>query len=199
METRGDVLIWGWWERQTNIIINIKLGDADTYTYKFDLIDNLLYLWEKQNDNNHGKNCHEQQKNYPFVLSVDDMLVKEASGGTHEFDSTHVSNKWMNPFCTCMDGLTVRSKSRSQSHTHKWSTELDSPVLCVTGIRTMTRHWSSAWRNKLCAKIIPHKHPRKNSTLVNPPYPSSFAHHARAFHDQKWRQLTVEDGGRISE
>ena len=36
METRGDVLIWGLWDRQTGAIVDIKLGDADVDTYRFD-------------------------------------------------------------------------------------------------------------------------------------------------------------------
>ena len=39
----------------------------------------LLYLWEKENKDKHGKHFHEKWKHfYPFVLSVDDMLGKEA-------------------------------------------------------------------------------------------------------------------------
>ena len=31
----GDVMIWGLWDRQTDAIINVKLGDADADTYRF--------------------------------------------------------------------------------------------------------------------------------------------------------------------
>ena len=42
-------------------------------------MDKLLAHCEKENKDNHGTHCLEQQKYfYPFVLSVDGMLGKEA-------------------------------------------------------------------------------------------------------------------------
>ena len=38
--TRGDVIIQGLWELQTDAIINI--GDANNYTYNNELMDDLL-------------------------------------------------------------------------------------------------------------------------------------------------------------
>ena len=79
METQGDVIIWVFWELQTDAIIGVKFGDTDNDTYKNDLMDKNLNRWEKQQTNNHGKRCHKQWKHFhPFVLSVDVMLGKEA-------------------------------------------------------------------------------------------------------------------------
>ena len=58
METRGDIIAWGLWDRQTNVIIDVKLGNADVDTYRFDLMVNLLYWWEKINMDKNRKNCH---------------------------------------------------------------------------------------------------------------------------------------------
>ena len=38
LETRGDVIIRGLWDRQNNSIIDIKLGDADVDTYMIELM-----------------------------------------------------------------------------------------------------------------------------------------------------------------
>ena len=78
METRGDVPIRGLWDRQTYAIIDVKLGDADTDTYRFESTKNLLAQWEKMKKDNHNKHCHEQRKHfYLFVLYVDGMLGRE--------------------------------------------------------------------------------------------------------------------------
>ena len=61
METRGDVLIRGLWEIQNDVIIDVRFGDADMDTYKYDPMDKLLIIWDKENKDNHGNNLHEQQ------------------------------------------------------------------------------------------------------------------------------------------
>ena len=42
LETRGDVLIRGLWEIQTDVIIGVIFGDSSANTYKYEPIDNLL-------------------------------------------------------------------------------------------------------------------------------------------------------------
>ena len=42
LETRGDILIRGLWERWADAIIDVKLGDADAETYRFELMVVLL-------------------------------------------------------------------------------------------------------------------------------------------------------------
>ena len=61
-DTRGDVLIWGLWEQQTDAIIDVKIGNDDTNTYKFDPMDNILDCWEEKNKDTHGKHCNEKWK-----------------------------------------------------------------------------------------------------------------------------------------
>ena len=58
METRGDVLIWGLWESQTDAIIDVKFGDTDTDTYKHELMDKLLARWENKNKDEHVNHYH---------------------------------------------------------------------------------------------------------------------------------------------
>ena len=45
LDTIGDVLIWGLWEQQTDAIIDVKIGDTGTDTYRFEQMDKLLYFW----------------------------------------------------------------------------------------------------------------------------------------------------------
>ena len=70
LDTRGDVLIRGLWDRQTDNIINAKVGNYGAYTYGLEPMVTLLAQWDKKKKYNHGKNCHEQQKKNRFVLYV---------------------------------------------------------------------------------------------------------------------------------
>ena len=56
------------WDFQVNAIIDIKLGDADADTYKYDPITSLLARWEKIKKEKHGKHCHNQQKYFRLLF-----------------------------------------------------------------------------------------------------------------------------------
>ena len=78
-DTIGDVMIRVLWYRQVDAIIDVKLGDADADTYKYEPMTSLLTRWEKINKYKHCKHCHNQRKHFsPFVLSVDGILGREA-------------------------------------------------------------------------------------------------------------------------
>ena len=47
LDTRGEVIIWGLYGRHTDDIINIKLGNDDADTYRFEPMVMLLDWWEK--------------------------------------------------------------------------------------------------------------------------------------------------------
>ena len=64
-------MIRGLWDRQVDIIIHVKLGDADTDTYKHEPMIKLLARWENTKKDKHGNHCNDQRKHFfPFVLSV---------------------------------------------------------------------------------------------------------------------------------
>ena len=44
-ETRGDIMIRGFWDRQAEAIIDVKLGDADADSYKYEPMTALLAQW----------------------------------------------------------------------------------------------------------------------------------------------------------
>ena len=56
METRGDVLIQGLWYRHTDAVINIKIGDADADTYRFEPMVTIVAWWEKIKKDKDGNN-----------------------------------------------------------------------------------------------------------------------------------------------
>ena len=79
MDTWGDILIRVLWYRQNNAIIDVKLGNTDADTYRFEPMVTLPTWWEKRKKDKNGKHCHKQRKSIsPSVLSVDGMLGMEA-------------------------------------------------------------------------------------------------------------------------
>ena len=75
MEKRGDVLIQGLWEVQTDAIIDVIFDDADIYTYRYEPMDKILDFWEKEKKDKHSKKYHDHQKLFSmFVFSVDGIL-----------------------------------------------------------------------------------------------------------------------------
>ena len=43
------------WDNQVEVIIDVKLGDAEADTYRYDPMTSLLDRWEKIKKNKHGK------------------------------------------------------------------------------------------------------------------------------------------------
>ena len=56
------------WDIQVNAIIDIKLGDTDTDTYKYEPITALLVRWETIKKDKHGKKCHGQRKDFSCLF-----------------------------------------------------------------------------------------------------------------------------------
>ena len=72
-------MVRGLWGFQVDAIINVKLGDTDAASYKYEPMEVFLVRWENINKYKHGKHCHNQQKHFsPFVLSVEGILGREA-------------------------------------------------------------------------------------------------------------------------
>ena len=75
----GDAVIQGLWYQQVEDIIDIKLGNSDTDYYKYELMTELLALWETIKKDKHDKHCNDQGKHFsPFVISLGGMIGKEA-------------------------------------------------------------------------------------------------------------------------
>ena len=72
-------MVRGLWDRQVDTIIDVKIGDADADSYKYEPMAALLSRWETIKKDKHGKHCHDQWKHFsPFVLSLDGMQGREA-------------------------------------------------------------------------------------------------------------------------
>ena len=66
-ETWGDVMVRGLWDYQVGAIIDVKLGDFDSDSYKYEPMAALLSRWETIKNDNHGKHGRDQRKHFsPF-------------------------------------------------------------------------------------------------------------------------------------
>ena len=73
------MIVQGLWDCQFDAIIDVRNGDADADSYKYEPVTALLARWETIKKDNHNKHCHDQLKHFsPFVLSVDGILGKES-------------------------------------------------------------------------------------------------------------------------
>ena len=78
-DTRGGMMIRGLWDCQVDAIIDVKLGDAEADTYKYEPMTSILTRWENIKKHKHGKHYHDQGNHFSlFALSVDGMLGREA-------------------------------------------------------------------------------------------------------------------------
>ena len=72
-------MVEGLWDSQVDTIIDVKLGDADADSYRYEPMTELLARWEMIKNYKHGNHCHNQWKMFfLFVISVDEMLGREA-------------------------------------------------------------------------------------------------------------------------
>ena len=62
-------MVQGLWDRQVGATIDVKLGDADADTYKYDPITLILSRWGNIKKYKHGKHCHNQQKHFRHLFS----------------------------------------------------------------------------------------------------------------------------------
>ena len=69
-------MIRGLWDRQAEAIVDIKIGDADTDSYKYETVA-LLAWWETKK---HSKHCHNQRKIFP-EFSFCQWYTREGSPG----------------------------------------------------------------------------------------------------------------------
>ena len=67
------------WDKQAEFIIDVKLGNADADSYKYEPMAALLDWWETIKKDKHGKKCNDQWKKISmFVLSFYVILGRES-------------------------------------------------------------------------------------------------------------------------
>ena len=57
-------MIWVLWELQVKAIIDVKFGDSDAGSYKYEPMASLMARWETIKKDKHGNHCHNQRKHF---------------------------------------------------------------------------------------------------------------------------------------
>ena len=87
-------MIRGLWDLQVESIIDVKLGNADTDSYKYEPMAALLDWWETINKYKHGKYCNDQNKHFsPFVFFSRWNTREGIPGRTHAIELNHGREK----------------------------------------------------------------------------------------------------------
>ena len=76
---RGYLLIRGFWEGSTDTIIDVRVTNLDSKSYKNLPPKKALERQEKEKEKKYCKPCENQRRHFtPFVVSTDGMLGFEA-------------------------------------------------------------------------------------------------------------------------
>ena len=107
LETISDVLIRGWWESQTEEIIDVRLGEPDFESHKREPTGMLLAWWDKEKEEKPSNNFHKQRKTFSPFLS---LLMECLEMCPYSYSLIWVDSwqkKWSNSFWTFKAGSTV--------------------------------------------------------------------------------------------
>ena len=106
-------MIRGLWDRQVDAVIDIKIGDADADTYKYEPMTSLLARWGKIKKDKHGKHCHDQREHFsPFFLSVDGMLGRKALAVIYQLSQLMAQKRGETLFGSMGVGKRMHQKKR---------------------------------------------------------------------------------------
>ena len=73
----GGMMIQGLWDRQVDVIFDVKLEDSDADTYKYEPMTLLLSRWEKIKKDKHSKHCNDQKKHFSPFFSFSGQNARE--------------------------------------------------------------------------------------------------------------------------
>ena len=75
---RGDVLVHGFWRRQTPCVIDLRVTDTECRSYRNQDPEKLLKKAEEEKKAKHLEACQERRRHFtPLVYSVDGMAGSE--------------------------------------------------------------------------------------------------------------------------
>ena len=91
-------MIRGLCYQQADAVIDIKLGNAEADTYKYEPMAALLDWWEIIKKDKHGKHCQDQGKNFSVCYSCRRNARERSPGRTCKIDSNHDSKNGQTHF-----------------------------------------------------------------------------------------------------
>ena len=97
-EERGDLLIRGFWSPATDLIVDVRITDLDSKSYRKTSPEKALAKQEKEKKDKYLSACLERRKHFtPFVVSADGLKGKEALALLRRL-AAMLSDKWQRPY-----------------------------------------------------------------------------------------------------
>ena len=91
---RGDIMCRGFYERGTDLILDVRITDADNPTNKVQLVEKVLREHERQKKRLYLRKCLDQRRHFaPYVVTADGALGKEARA-FHKALSHRLAKRW---------------------------------------------------------------------------------------------------------
>ena len=95
---RGDVLVRGLFQNGMHSVIDVRVTDLDSASYKRTAPEKVLARQEKEKKTKYLEPCLQQRKSFvPFVVSTDGMLSYEAQNLVRRSSRT-LAGKWEMPY-----------------------------------------------------------------------------------------------------
>ena len=96
-DQKGELIIRDLWNRETDIICDMRVVNIDTISHKNKSLDKCIKDSEKDDKKKYMESClHHRNNFYPFVVLVDVLLGVEAEA-TLKFVASHLATKRNHP------------------------------------------------------------------------------------------------------
>ena len=124
-EDRGDLLIRSFWDRATDLIVDVRITDTDAKSYKSRSPAKILESQEREKKKKYLEPCLERRRHFtPFVVSADGLKGKEATAFLKRL-SILLARKWQKPYSVVCGYINMRISIAIVRATH----------LCLRGSR----------------------------------------------------------------
>ena len=105
---RGDILIRGFWEGNTDCIIDVQICDVNQPSYSNRKPHNILKSAETEKKKKYLDSCLEQRRHFtPFVVSCEGLMGKEADTFISRL-AKKLSLKWSRPYSRTVSFVRTR-------------------------------------------------------------------------------------------
>ena len=101
-QDRGDIGIRGFWDKQFDCIVDIRITYPESNSYRNSTVEKLLEKQENEKKKKYLQPCLERRRHFtPFIATTDGMLGKEAQKFIERL-VTHLAGKWKSPYSQVM-------------------------------------------------------------------------------------------------
>ena len=107
-QDRGDIGIRGFWAKQMDSIIDIRITYPEANSNRNSTVEKILEKQEKEKKKKYLQPCLERRRHFtPFVTTTDGLIGKEAQKFVARL-ATRLAEKWRNPYSQVMAYLRGR-------------------------------------------------------------------------------------------